>query len=601
MRRAATLQGRVTDDAGKPIAGARVWANHLSSGPVGGVLSTVTDADGRYAITDMGQWTDDDTKPKPFGEGRMTILGGCFFDVRHPDYGHERPMYHRMPDTVDVVLQPGGVIEGTVTDRMTGKPAVGVVVSLQGTKGLPTFDEVRTDQDGRYRIRCLKPGKYNVWADAPDRACAAIDSLTVAAGMTLAGQDLALVEGGWVEGQIVDAATGEPIGSTADRPLEVAFYGPARPKSGACCQTAKADEKGRFRHRVPPGKQVMYIFNGDYWGRTQRREFFNAGIDVKADEIVRVVFRVLPAKPLPDPDPTPVRLTIPVAAERAAAARVRELGGWYQVDADGHVVEVNMSYHSTPGQRFDNSRQDTDEGLRTVSAFPRLKRLFLSKGQATDGGLPAVRGLTDLETVFLWDADQVTDAGIQHLAGLPKLREIHVNGGRIEDGALAAFAGLPRLERLSLSGNAFTDDGLKHLSGLTNLRSLWIGMNKKPLTEAGLRHLAGLTGLTDLTLYVPLTDAGVAALKGMKELRTLCMGTDKDPLTDASVDVLAGLPKLRQLHVRSSRFTADGVERLLKSPDLKELSVGSSAIPEARQRTMTKDARLRLFDAGPPE
>jgi 5-hydroxyisourate hydrolase-like protein (transthyretin family) len=600
MRPAATLQGRVTDAAGKPIAGTRVWSSYLNSGPVDGILSTVTDADGKYAITDMGKWTDDDTRPKPMGEGRMSVLGGCFFDVRHPDYGHERPMYHRMPDKVDVVLQPGGVIDGKVLDKVTGKPGAGVIIGLQAIKGGNSFNQARTDAAGKFEIRCLKPGQYNLWADATDRACAAIDSLTVEAGKTLTNQNLELVEGGWVEGQIVDAATGAPIGSADGRPLEVAFYGPARPKSGACCQAAKTDAEGRFRQRVPPGKQFLYIMQSGYWGRTQRREFFDAGIDVKADEIVRVVLRVLPAKPLPDPDPTPVRLTIPVPAEREAAARVRELGGWYQVDADGHVVELNMHNHWVGKQHFDNPHKDTDEGLRAAAAFPKLKRLILSKEQATDDALKAVGGLTELEIVFLMDAAKVTDAGIENLKGLAKLKRIHVSNAGIGDGALAVFAGLPHLEMLSLQGNSFTDAGLRHLARMKHLRSLWIGMNRKPLSETGVQHLAGLTGLTDLTLYVPMTDAGVAALKDLKALQSLHTGTDNDPLTDASADVLAGLPKLRRLQVYSSQFSAEAVERLARLPELKDLSVGSSAISEERREALGKQYKpLRLFATGP--
>jgi beta-lactamase regulating signal transducer with metallopeptidase domain/5-hydroxyisourate hydrolase-like protein (transthyretin family) len=601
MRPAATLQGRVTDAAGKPIAGARVWSSYLNSGPVDGVLSAVTDADGKYAITDMGRWTDDDTKPKPIDKQRSVVLGGCFFDVRHPDYGHERPMYHRMPDKVDVILQPGGVIEGKVLDKVTGKPAVGAVIGLQAIKGGNSFNHVGTDAAGKFEIRCLKPGQYNLWADAPDRACAAIDSLTVEAGKTLTNQNLELVEGGWVEGQIVDAATGAPIGNTDGRPLEIAFYGPARPKSGGGCQAAKADAEGRFRQRVPPGKQFLYIMESGYWERTQRREFFDAGIDVKADEIVRVVLRVLPAKPLPDPEPTPVRLTIPVPAEREAAARVRELGGWYQVDVDGHVVELNMDHHQAGKQRFDNPRKDTDEGLRAAAAFPRLKRLMLSKGQATDEGLKTVRGLTELEWIYIWDGKEVTDAGIAHLAGLTKLKRFYLDDGQLGDASLGILAGLPALEEISAGRNAFTDDGLKHLAGMKNLRRLYLGMNKNPLTEAGLQHLAGLTGLTRLDLqFAPMTDAGVAALKDMKNLQTLWMGTDKDPLTDASADVLAGLPKLQHVIVRSSRFSAEAVERLAKLPDLKELSVGSSAISEERREALGKEHKdLRLYATGP--
>jgi 5-hydroxyisourate hydrolase-like protein (transthyretin family) len=290
VRPAATLQGRVTDEAGQPVAGARVWSHSLRTGPLDGISSAVTGADGKYAITDMGRLTDEDARAKRMGGVSF------FFDVLHPDFARERPTWTRMPATGDVVLHPGGVIEGKVTDRVTGKPAAGVAVSLQGIR-LGTWDQVRTDVDGKYQIRSLKAGRYNLWADAADRACTAIDSLTVTAGNTLTGQELTLVEGGWVEGRVVDATTGAPITGTADRPLYVACHGPGRPKSGAAVQSARVDEKGRFRLRVAPGLTYPYIMTPDLWSRTEGKADFQAGIEVKAGEATTVVFRTTPTKP----------------------------------------------------------------------------------------------------------------------------------------------------------------------------------------------------------------------------------------------------------------------------------------------------------------
>ena len=108
LRPAGTLRGRVTDTAGKPVAGARVWAASLAGTPVEGVATAVTDADGQYAIEDMGRWTDEDARPRPIGGGRMVVTGGVYFDVAHPDYARERPTWDRIPATVDVVLHRAG-------------------------------------------------------------------------------------------------------------------------------------------------------------------------------------------------------------------------------------------------------------------------------------------------------------------------------------------------------------------------------------------------------------------------------------------------------------------------------------------------------------
>jgi hypothetical protein len=503
-------------------------------------------------------------------------------------------MYRSMPATVDVVLPPAGTIEGRVIDQVTGKRAAGVLVCMQGTHTVEggSWNVARTDSNGKYRFPSLVAGKYNLWAQAPDRACAALDSFAVGAGTKHRAPDLVLIEGGCIEGQVIDAATGKPIpgGAKKGQRLHVGLYGPSRPRSGAACQSSAVDEHGRFRLHVAPGLNFPYLMTHDYWQRTQRREYFEKGIEVKSGEVASLVFRVLPTRPIPDPEPAPVRMPVPVPAERLAAALVRQLGGWYAVDADGHIVEVNMVYHETPdGRRYDNARADTDEALRAVSAFPRLKRLYLRDGQATDEGLWNLAGLRDLEVLFVWDAKQITDAGVGHLAGLHKLKDLHFSNGQLGDASLAVFGRLPVLRHLSLQGNSFSDDGLKHLAGLKQLRSLWVGMNRRPFTDAGTRHLAGLTALEQLDLQgARLGDATVAALKNLKQLRTLLLdGAGRgSSITDASVEHLLGMTKLQQLGVQNTRLTEQGIRRLLALADLKDLTLSGPAISEGMRREL---------------
>ncbi|HJT77299.1 MAG TPA: carboxypeptidase regulatory-like domain-containing protein, partial [Gemmataceae bacterium] len=300
---AATLRGRVTDPNGKPIAGAQVWAAFgLMTALQEGVRSTRTDADGRYAITDMGASLPDDFKPRPIGKNLIAMGSWVPFDVLHPDYGHERPMYSRIPATVDVVLRPAGIVEGKVIDQVTGKPAAGVLVGLSTTSASRKNigKGARTDASGKYRFLSLPAAKYNLRAEAPDRTCIALDSFAVEAGKTYTAPDLALIEGGWIEGRVVDAETGKPLsGRVKGWPLTVGLYGPSRPRSGSECQSCRVDDRGRFRLRVAPGTNYPYIMSGDYWERTEGRESFEKGVEVKAGQVLRVTFRVLPAHPEP--------------------------------------------------------------------------------------------------------------------------------------------------------------------------------------------------------------------------------------------------------------------------------------------------------------
>ena len=506
MKPAAKLQGRVTDPSGKPIAGAWVWTNGFLNDPLPGVCSSRTDANGRYAIADLPAWDVATQKPQVSADGRSgTTIIGCYFSVRHPDYGEQRPMYKRVPGTINITLQPAAIIEGRVLDQLTGKPAADVAVCMQSTNKSKAigYHQTRTDRDGKYRFASLPSAIYNIWSDAPERACAAIDSFAVAAGKTHAAPDLTLIEGGWIEGCLIHAETGLPIirDPRSQRRLAVAAYGPSHPKSGTACQSSELDDQGAFRLHVAPGISFPYIMHCDVWKLTQRRDYYEKGNEVKSGEIVSLVFRILPKEPPADPDPTPVRLKLPVSDERQAAARIRQLGGWYEVDKNNHVVEVNMVYHETPDKRrYDNKLTDTDEALRAAKAFPHLKRLFLHKGQATDEAMASVAGLKDLEMFFVWDAEKITDAGMKYLAGLSKLHKVHINNGQIGDGTLEVFAGLPALKQLAIQGNAFSDEGLKHLEGMKQLRSLWIGLNRGPITDAGIKHLVGLPMLEVLDL-----------------------------------------------------------------------------------------------------
>jgi beta-lactamase regulating signal transducer with metallopeptidase domain/protocatechuate 3,4-dioxygenase beta subunit len=597
MKPAATLQGRVTDPSGKPIVGAWVWTNGLLNDPLPGVWSSRTDAEGRYAITDLPAW--DAAAHKTHSEdGRTgTTLIGCYFYVRHPDYGEQRPLYKRVPDTINITLQPAAIIEGRVLDQLTGKPAAGVVVCMQAiNKSIEGgWHQTHTDRTGKYRFPSLLAASYNIWADAPERACAAIDSFAVAAGKTHTAPDLMLIEGGWIEGRLIDAETDKPISRHPQNQqrLRVAVYGPSRPKSGACCQGSDVDDRGTFRLHVAPGINYPYIMYSDVWNRTQRRAFYEKGIEVKSGEIVSLVFRILPKEPIADPDPTPVRLHLPVAAERAAAERIRQLGGWHEVDKDNHIIEVNMVYHEVAKARYDNKHTDMDEALRTMKAFPRLKRLFLCKGQATNEALASVADLKDLEVFFIWDAQKITDAGVKHLAGLTKLQNVHINNSQIGDGALEVFARSPALKHLSLQGNAFSDEGLRHLEGMKQLRSLWIGMNREPITDTGVQHLAGLTLLEQLDLQkANLSDEGVMVLKNLTNLKMLHLEGDDGPsgktMTDASVDALAGLINLRDLWLQHTRITDQGAKRLIELPKLQTLYLSSSALSEQTLEELKK-------------
>ncbi len=589
MPEAGTLSGRVIDDKGRPVKGAEVYLPcYPYEQPIKGVLSDTTDADGNYSLTDVAVWDAAKEKPQKLNESESLVVTSCSFSVRHPDFGLERLAYTKIPSTVDVTLKAAAVIEGQVTDKVTGKPAVNVRVAMQGIDSTNGYHNTKTNAEGRYRLTSVAAGKYNIWADAEKRTCIAIDSLEVEAGKTYSNQNISLVEGGWLEGRITEAKTGKPISEWDGRSLRVAAYGPARPKSGAAVVSALVDKNGRFGLRVGPGKNFPYIMTSEVWTRTEDAEKSREGIEVKEGELVVLDFKVLEEPPRKKQKFSPVRLSIPVPEEREAAAAIRRLGGWYELDDEKHVVEVNMVYYYTKDKvRYDNDQAETDAALQWMPKFPRLKQLLLKEGQATDKSMRFVAELPELEVFFVWDAHKLTDAGTQHLAKLTKLKNIHIGNSPISDGTLKVFGGLPNLEKLSLQGNHFTDAGVPYLSNLKLLKSLWIGRGKGKLTDKIAPDLAKLTNLEELDLQrVPLTDKAVEKLKPLTELRQLYLHGTADEnrtITDASVPTLISFNGLESLMIQNCRMTDEAARKLAALPNLKQLSLeGTNVTPEAK-------------------
>lgn len=599
MPMAATLRGRVTDSQGKPVAGALVWTHGFFAAPLEGVCSARTDETGHYAITDLTPWDVNMARPVPDGAGMLTP-GGCYFNVRHPDYGHERPIHRRVPDTIDVTLQPAGILEGRVLDQATGQPAAGAMVWMQttnGTTGGGSYHTQRTDKEGRYRFTSLHAASWNINANTEDRTCVALDSFVITAGKTHTAPDLQLIEGSWIEGRLVDARTGEAISGErkGKEPLQVGLYGPSKPRSGAACESSTVDAQGRFRLRVAPGVNYPYLMNLGLWLAPEEAEYLTKGIDVKSGEVVQLVLHILQERP--PVDPVGVRSSLPVAAEQEAAITIRRLGGTYKLDQDAHVIEINMVYdEARRGFDRQNKQVKSEEALRLSPAFPRLKQLLLSQNQASDESLQSLRKLPELEVLMIWNAWAITDAGVRHLSAAQKLQKLHLSNSKIGDDSLAVLSQLPALQSLALQGNNLSDAGLKHLAGMRQLRSLWVGMSRQKFTDAGAQHLAGLTLLEELDLQrSQLSDRGIAALKGLKQLRSLHLSGDTaathESITDASIPIVLGMTRLRKLSLSKTRITGEGLRQLAELPELRSLDLSSTVkIPE----TVVEEVKKRL-------
>ncbi|HEU0132358.1 MAG TPA: carboxypeptidase regulatory-like domain-containing protein [Mycobacteriales bacterium] len=165
--------------------------------------------------------------------------------------------------TVDLPIQPAGVIEGTVTDAVTGDPLNGVCVLAEGAGG---SGDACTDGDGYYHVNGLAPGGYTLWFsdssgehlgefahDAADRDAAT--PVTVLANESVqVDEDLA--RAGAITGTVTDAITGAPLDGIC---LTAAEYATGVGAAGYGC----TDATGAYRlGGLPTGSFHVYAEDG---------------------------------------------------------------------------------------------------------------------------------------------------------------------------------------------------------------------------------------------------------------------------------------------------------------------------------------------------
>ncbi|MDE2667678.1 MAG: carboxypeptidase-like regulatory domain-containing protein [Acidobacteriota bacterium] len=164
-----------------------------------------------------------------------------------------------------------GVIRGQVFAAEGERPLVRARVTLYSTgrRGDPVTRTVRTDSRGEYEIRNLEEGKYILRAsrngylsrsysrEKPSQSGRRRGSLplSLAPGQVLDGIDFPLIQGGVVEGTVVDPYN-EPRSQVSVTLSEYRSYGGERELVPA--GHAKTDDRGRFRlFDIRPGSYYL--------------------------------------------------------------------------------------------------------------------------------------------------------------------------------------------------------------------------------------------------------------------------------------------------------------------------------------------------------
>ncbi len=242
----------------------------------------------------------------------------------------------------------------------------------------------------------------------------------------------------------------------------------------------------------------------------------------------------------------------------------------------------------------------SDEGLKTLTAFPKLTELILSDSRVGNAGMVSVAEVQTLRTLTLANLRGLDDIGIQNLSPLKDLVSLTVSACAVSDGVLPTLAGFEGLQVLNLSGNSelYGRDFKVLLAkkAFRNLRELnvngskfgWYGLEEigklgqlEVLRASGCEAVGkalNLAGCDDLKVLEISRNQmqddnikGINRLKKLEELRLAGM-----PLTDECLKSIRTMKHLKVLDLDSTNVTLEAIKALKEKslPDTEILAGG---------------------------
>lgn len=206
----------------------------------------------------------------------------------------------------------------------------------------------------------------------------------------------------------------------------------------------------------------------------------------------------------------------------------------------------------------------SDQGLRSISRLPKLRRLVLRDGNITRDGLECLSGVASLQELVLEELMNDAAQGIPALAKTLNLTVLEVQSvAGLNDSVVRTVAGTSTLKRLRISSCVgFTGESLEAIATKCTIKHLDLSFNRN-LTAGALAHVARFSELESLTLqYCPMISAaGLQHLASAPKLAELDLYGCEGVLDDA-VRFLLAIGQLKSLVVTRTGMTERGIQEI---------------------------------------
>ncbi len=229
----------------------------------------------------------------------------------------------------------------------------------------------------------------------------------------------------------------------------------------------------------------------------------------------------------------------------------------------------------------------SDEGMKSLLAFPKLAELNLSDTRVSNAGLASVAEVKSLRALKVANQRGVDDLGIKALAPLKDLESLTVNGCAVTDTVLPILAEFEGLQVLNLSGN--TDiygrdfKVLASQGAFRNLRELHVGGSR--FGYYGLEQINKLSKLEVLRASgCELAGAAINGLAGCDRLKVLDLS--RNLLQDDNIKGVSRLKGLEELRLGGTNVTDDCLNSLKTMKNLKILDLGETRVTEKAIRLL---------------